>query len=292
MQKACIVKDYLPLNQKICLYSYWFDEWATIIHLVKRISENPPVIMCRMHGYDFDEAQVEKGYHLFRSFDLRGFDKIFSVSTYGKSYISKKYNFQDIMVERLGVKDKGENPFISGGTKTIVSCSALIPLKRVHLIASLLGEMKSKIVWVHFGGGPLEPELLEKTKRLPGNIEFSFRGQVENSEIMQFYKVQSVDAFINVSELEGIPVALMEAISFGIPVIGCDICGVPEIVNFRTGLLISKDFDIVKTAGEIDNFLSGKCADPEFRKGVKSFWADQYNADKIYPEFINRYLLN
>ena len=101
-----------------------------------------------------------------------------------------------------------------------------------------------------------------------------------------------VNLFINVSELEGIPVSLMEAISFGIPIIGCDICGVPEIVNEQTGLLLEKDFDVKEAAAKIELFLGSKASDINFRKGVKLFWNENFNADKNYPEFINKYLLN
>ena len=48
---------------------------------------------------------------------------------------------------------------------------------------------------------------------------------------------------MNVSESEGIPVSIMEASSFGIPVIATNVGGVGEIVeNGYNGLLLNKDF--------------------------------------------------
>ena len=292
LQKAEIIEKYLPeSNDGVILYSYWFDEWATILNLVKGISRKKIKVICRVHAYDFDEAQVVSGYHPFRSFNLKGIDKVYSISFFGKKYIEKRYRHKKIEVEKLGVSDKGINPLIMDEAVTIVSCSSLITLKRVDLIIKLLKETKQKVTWVHFGNGPLEQAILEEAKSLPQNITFDYKGFVKNEEIMEFYKSNTVNLFINTSELEGIPVSMMEAISFGIPIIGCNICGVPEIVNSKTGLLIEKDFDIKDTAFRIEEFMHSKCRDKDYRNGVKFFWDQNYNADKIYPQFIKNHLL-
>ena len=44
-----------------------------------------------------------------------------------------------------------------------------------------------------------------------------------------------VDLFLTVSANEGIPVSIMEAQSFGIPVIATDVGGISEIVNNVNG---------------------------------------------------------
>jgi colanic acid/amylovoran biosynthesis glycosyltransferase len=292
LQRAFVISNQLPSVNKLKFYSYWFDEWATVIHLVKRISVHPIDIVCRIHGYDFDEAQTDRGYHLFRAFDLKGIDKVVSVSAYGSKYIHDRYQSKGVEISKLGVKDMGINPVQNGNSRTIVSCSALIPLKRVDLIIGILKEMKGNITWMHIGDGPLKKELLDQSLSLPRNINFIYKGQIENKEIIELYRNHPVDLVINVSELEGIPVSLMEAISFGIPIVGCYICGVPEIVNGQTGLLLEKDFKPKEAASQLESFLNEKSGDPFFRKGVKEFWRKNYNAERNYPEFINRYLLN
>ncbi len=291
LQKAEIIKKYIPKSHEVTLYSYWFDEWATILNLVKRISKSKIKVICRTHAYDFDEAQVHSGYHPFRSFNLRGIDKVYSISEFGKKYLEKRFHHKTIGVEKLGVKDRGINPVNIDAEVTIVSCSSLIPLKRVDLIIKLLKKINKKVIWVHFGNGSLEQSILEEAKTLPKNITFDYKGFVKNEVIIEYYKANTVDLFINTSELEGIPVSMMEAISFGIPIAGCNICGVPEIVNANTGLLLEKNFDIVETSICIEEFIYSKSRDMSYRASVKLFWENNYNADKIYPEFIKNYLL-
>ena len=52
---------------------------------------------------------------------------------------------------------------------------------------------------------------------------------------------QPIDIFINVSSSEGLPVAIMEAISFDIPIIATNVGGTSEIVTPETGILIAPD---------------------------------------------------
>ncbi len=291
-QKAIIINEQIPTNKNTTLYSYWFDEWATVIHLVKRIRNNSVNIICRVHGYDFDEAQVNSGYHPFRAFNLNGFDKVISVSNYGKQYIKDKYNFKNVIVNKIGVRENGINPFKENDKKVVVSCSALIPLKRIELIIEILSHLKLEIEWVHFGTGPLEHEILERARSLPSNIKFSFMGFVDNKSILDFYRNNSIDMFINTSIHEGIPVSLMEAISFGIPIVGCNICGVPEIVNNSTGMLLERNFVASEIAVLIESFIINKCSNRIFRLEVKKFWQENFNADTVFPIFIESHLLN
>jgi glycosyltransferase involved in cell wall biosynthesis len=109
---------------------------------------------------------------------------------------------------------------------------------------------------------------------------------------MEYYRENPVHMLLNVSSFEGIPVSLMEAISFGIPVVGCNVCGMPEIITAESGLLLEKDFELERTVAVLQDFLETKCTDSIYRQGVRNFWLRNFNADNNYPQFINQYLLN
>ncbi len=116
------------------------------------------------------------------------------------------------------------------------------------------------------------------------------RGLVPNQSVIEFYQKQQVDLVINVSTLEGIPVSLMEAISFGVPVVGCDTCGMLEIVTAESGFLIPTDFEPADVAALISDYHLNHPDKERFRKGVKRFWSAHYNADVNYPDFAERCL--
>ena len=82
-----------------------------------------------------------------------------------------------------------------------------------------------------------------------------------------------IDALINVSESEGLPFSMMEAISFGIPVIGTNVGGVKEIINNDTGILLEKDFEIKSLSSLIDNLRENQITSSENRKLIRGFLA-------------------
>ena len=177
----------------------------------------------RCHGYDLYEYRADKGFLPFRKDVLKYNDKIYSISEDGKNYLISKYKniiCNKIIVSYLGTEHYGINPDVGKDDFIIVSCSNLIPVKRVELIIKTLSIITEyKISWVHYGGGSEMEKLMHLAENnLPSNIEWEFKGYLSNDAIMKQYQEQHIDLFINVSESEGLPVSIMEAISFGIPV--------------------------------------------------------------------------
>lgn len=128
-------------------------------------------------------------------------------------------------------------------TYTIVSCSNIIPVKRCNKIVDILSCLDGfQIQWFHFGDGEEREKLIQYTQnKLSDNVSFHIDGAIPNSELMDFYKNTQVDLFINVSDSEGIPVSMMEALSFGIPVIATNVGGTSEIITDGVnGFLIEK----------------------------------------------------
>ena len=60
---------------------------------------------------------------------------------------------------------------------------------------------------------------------LPSTISVKIMGRMKNKDIYSLYEKEKPDLFINLSSSEGIPVSIMEAMSFGIPVISTDVGG-------------------------------------------------------------------
>ncbi|NQW41865.1 MAG: glycosyltransferase [Bacteroidetes bacterium] len=278
------------INEFSRFYSYWFNDWGTILSILK--FKNKKInFVTRVHLFDFEEEFHSSNFIPFRYTEISKPKQIMPISNYATQYLLKKYIIS-CPSNYLGVIYNGNNEINNNGKLTIVSCSSLSWYKRPLLLVQLMSKIKLNIKWVHFGDGDMKNEFLEYSKKLPSNIEFIFKGFVPNSDIIEFYKTNSVNVVLNVSSFEGIPVSLMEAISFGIPIIGCNVCGMPEIINEQTGILLDKDFEIEKAAIKISEFLIQKSLNIEYRKKVKEFWFKNFNADVNYPNFIKNHLVN
>ena len=90
--------------------------------------------------------------------------------------------------------------------------------------------------------------------------------------------------FVNVSESEGIPVSIMEAASFGIPIIATDVGGTSEIVDNSNGFLIENNKLIFEdVAFYLESALSlGESEYMSRRVNSRKKWLELYNSSNNF----------
>lgn len=278
-----LTENKIPVEESV-FYTYWFDEQNSALAVLKERYFKNIKSVSRAHGFDLYDERNPKGYIFPRYFQLKKIDKVFSISQNGANYLKSKFLFakDKIYHSRLGILQT-HSEFKTNKTDLIqiVSCSSLIQLKRVIKIVEILKFVNKNVVWTHFGDGPLLEEVKIAAKKLPINIKCDFRGNTDNKLVRKFYAENHVDWFLNVSEFEGVPVSIMEAISFGIPIIAPNIGGIGEIVNELTGVLVAKEIDSEKIAKIIEKISFNN----EQRKLVHQFWKENYEAHSNYNTF-------
>lgn len=287
------VIENLNSSTRVLIYSYWMYEPALVGIGLKSELDNPRMIT-RAHGYDIYSERHRYNYIPFRQMIFEQVDTVYPISEDGKNYLSNEYNKKyasKIQLSRLGTIKKYPDYYegrSNGNSITIVSCAYLVPLKRIHLIAESLKMTTKDILWVHFGGGEQISDVEQKVQELPGNVNVKLFGSVPNDVIQQYYSTHYVDAFVNVSETEGLPVSIMEAQSYGIPVIATDVGGTSELViNGKNGILLAKDFQLEELLGAIDAIVENA---QWFRKNAKITWNENSDAAKNYKEFFDKEL--
>ena len=216
-------------------------------------------------------------------------DKVYTVSQDGCNHL--KENFPSFSYKiyhaylgsndyQIGVLSTNENMI------KILSISGINIKKRVHLIVEALLHCKKDIEWTLIGDGPLMNNIKESIKLLPNNVKINLLGNLENSIVLDYLSKNYIDALINVSESEGLPFSMMEAISFGIPIIGTNVGGVKEIVNNDTGVLLEKDFEIKSLSSLIDNLRENQITSLENRKLIRGFWHKKFQSSNNYKKFV------
>lgn len=274
-------------SDDVVFYSYWLSDHALSTYL---LSNHYKSRFCcsRTHRFDLYEEESRGGYLPYRQLYLNNIDTIIPIAQDGVNYLNKYSYKKNIKLFRLGVDDNGINPHEEASVFTIVSCSWCQPVKRIDLIIRALSNItEKKIKWIHFGNGQLLEDLkLQASIELKHNINFCFLGEVSNSYILDFYRHNHVDLFLNVSASEGIPVSIMEAISFGIPVIATDVGGTSEIVKDNiSGFLMKKDFEILTLTELIIKVINLKEESELLRTSTRQFWELNYNSKINYREF-------
>jgi glycosyltransferase involved in cell wall biosynthesis len=148
--------------------------------------------------------------------------------------------------------------------RPVIICPAnLVPVKGHGYLLEALNILKHRAivpeVWLA-GDGELRPALEMRARQLNIADQVRFLGQVEHERLLDFYRNQRVQIIVLPSlELgkgvhEGIPVALIEAMSYGIPAISTQTGGIPELLQGGAGIMVPPA-DSVALANAIERLL-------------------------------------
>jgi glycosyltransferase involved in cell wall biosynthesis len=286
--------EALVRENKVYVYSYWYNELAIIAGFFKHQYPNIKTIS-RAHGFDVFEEQNKYGYIPFKKFKIKYLDAIYSVSQKGKQHLQAQFNDNEIKMHCSYLGTISAAPQLSSSKNnrfSIATCSFIHSIKRLNLLMDVLTHCTSNIIWHVIGNGPNLEQLKKKSETLPKHIQVVFHGYLTQQELYHFYQHNFINLFCSVSTSEGLPVSMMEAISFGIPLMSTDVGGCHEICNEQTGFLIPKDFDFKKVASQIEAFRNSSKNTIDFRHEVLQFWEQNFNATVNYTNFVSKILLN
>lgn len=283
----------LSSSENGVIYSYRF-EYQPYVGLILKKQLPRFKTVSRGHGFDLYEERHNENYIPLRPYLLKQLDHTIMIAKNGIDYLAGKYPEyrHKLMLSRLGVSNYGLGPQKKRSEGLfVVSCSTITSVKRVNLIVKALAKITNiKIHWDHYGEGVLADEAKALAARiLPNNVSYNFHGYIDNNELLDIYQTHPYHLFINVSSSEGVPVSIMEAMSFGIPCIATDVGGTSEIVeNEYNGILLPCNFNVDDLAHWISTFASmDDAAYSRYRSSARSTWATKYSAEKNYSEFLS-----
>jgi colanic acid/amylovoran biosynthesis glycosyltransferase len=287
VNKLIVTKNINVSN--VVFYSYWHDYRAFALAQLSKYNRNI-ISVSRAHGWDVFAERHNPPFLPFKNFIMKNLSKTFSISKVGKSELLKYHVKSKISVSKLG-KTNHREVYLEKNSEAflVCSCSNIISLKRVNLIIELISRLKVEdLTWIHFGDGYMRNEIEGLAKKKLSGIKYEFRGVVPNNEILDFYAENYVDLFVNLSESEGIPVSIMEALSAGIPVLATDVGGTSEAVNEEVGFLLHKDFCMDDAVDIVERYFSLPMDNQlAYRERAYCFWMENYEAEKNYKEFID-----
>lgn len=266
-------------------YSYWFDEWVTILGIVKEEFPNLKVV-ARAHGFDLYKNRAGASGFPYRKLQFQTVERVFPVSKNGEHYLKKEYPRFSEKIDHayLGSDDAGL-PKKNSDTFHLVSVANLIKLKRIDRVIDSLQLVSSPLKWTHIGEGKLMEILKQKAEGLPKNVEWEFKGPMEHKELLNFLNEKNIDAFISLSASEGLPVSMMEAQSAGIPIVSSNVGGVSEIVNDRTGILLDANPKPIRVAKTIESMIKGEEGLNFDDQRIRENWESKFDANKNFRKF-------
>lgn len=236
-------RDHIaPLLEGSTLYFFWGRGYAGVLPYLPAAERARSLV--RLHRWDL-YPDINQGYIPFQRRIVDSAGLVAPISREGMDLLARLYPHcaEKIDCLRLGTTLNGLATSSDDGRFRIVSCAYARPVKRLHLIAEALAHVTFPVLWTHIGDGPELPRVRSLCADLPAHVEVKFFGKVTPQEVPHIYAGAAFDLFVNVSESEGIPVSIMEAMAAGIPVVATDAGANGEVVDELTGRLIPVDID-------------------------------------------------
>jgi glycosyltransferase involved in cell wall biosynthesis len=225
-------------------------------------------------------------------------DKVVFISEYGMKYYLEHFAVSDrnkYLLSYIGTPKQKLAPDQKQKCFRIVSCSYVVPLKRLDIIIRALASIDDMAVeWVHIGDGSAMSgvqSMAEEMLAPKNNISYRLMGYMDHRAVLQMYGKEYFDVFILISDTEGLPFSIMEAFSFGIPVIANDVGGVKEMIDSGNGKLLPAGPDPVLLAEAIREMASlPEEQREEQRKNAIDTWKEKFSSE-INAEKFARQLL-
>nr|WP_297161871.1 glycosyltransferase [uncultured Dysgonomonas sp.] len=210
---------------------------------IGRIVFNPKTIVYTVHGFDSIRKAFRKFLIIEKMLKNRA-ARIVGVSKYDVDCLYEEGISRNVelvyngivdhtgddlsFLENMALKEKIE--VLKCNYTHIVMCiSRISPQKKFDLFLEI-ARVKPNYAFVWIGNK-------EVLTDLPSNV-FCL-GETHSAYIYLKY----ADIFILPSNYEGLPISLLEALSFGIPVVASDVGGIGEVLNGNNGFVVANDVE-------------------------------------------------
>jgi glycosyltransferase involved in cell wall biosynthesis len=177
----------------------------------------------------------------------------------------------------------------SDGSIQVTTSARLYITKGLTYLLEAIAQLRSSHPEAQFkvyGDGPLREELLAYAHKLGLDGENIFVGAYTSREQLSRIMAQT-DIFVMSSILEGLPIALLEALSYGQAVVVTPVGGIPEAIQDGVNGLMCQPRDPVDLAQKIKTLID----DPDLRLRLGRAARKSYEEGPYHPTSVsNRYI--
>ena len=283
----------LKLNETL-FYTFWMTCESSGLAEIAAIRRDMRFVT-RAHGYDLYDYRVCFRSRYFRELTLKTASGVFCCSREGCNYLNTRYSgYEDhVKVGYLGVECKTKGPaFPALNDKTklrVITVANLVPGKQIPrfikgLISFAIKYGQLEITYDVIGGGPERGSIENVSSNSPRNLKVNLFGEISNEKVLSNYVKSEYDLFALPSASEGLSVAVMEAMSFGIPALVTNVGGMGELVKDGvSGLMMKGDFDSSEVVFALDRFLS--CDRIAMKQAAFEHVRNNFSREKVRDDF-------
>jgi L-malate glycosyltransferase len=285
------------------LHVHYAIPHAVCAILAKQMCERDIKIVTTLHGTDITVLGYDPSLTDAIKFGIEKSDAVTAVSkalvdqTYElinpDKQIKTVYNFIDDRIYQKSDAHALRAEFeIKEDEKVIIHVSNFRPVKRVQDVvksfAKIASVMPAKLLLV--GDGPEMTIVCKLVRKLGLDSQVIFLGKQESLE--ELYSIS--DCMLLLSEKESFGLVALEAMACGVPCVGTNVGGLPEVINHGVNGFICEVGNIEEISSKALAVLNDKNIHKQFSNHSIETAKTKFNADQIVEQYEQIYfnLLN
>ncbi|MED1123171.1 N-acetyl-alpha-D-glucosaminyl L-malate synthase BshA [Bacillus atrophaeus] len=276
------------------IHAHYALPHAVCAYLAKQMLKRDIGIVTTLHGTDITVLGYDPSLKDLIRFAIEASDRVTAVSsalaaeTYDLIKPEKKietiYNFIDERVYlKKNTRSLKEKYGISQDEKVVVHVSNFRKVKRVqdviHVFRNIVNQTKAKLLLV--GDGPEKSVACELVRKYGLENQVMLLGNQDRVE--ELYSISDVKLLL--SEKESFGLVLLEAMACGVPCIGTNVGGIPEVIkNNVSGFLVDIG-DIEDASAKALRILEDEQLRKQFTDAALHMLKNEFSSQKIVSEY-------
>ncbi|MCC2928735.1 N-acetyl-alpha-D-glucosaminyl L-malate synthase BshA [Bacillus sp. LBG-1-113] len=276
------------------IHAHYALPHAVCAYLAKQMLKRSIGIVTTLHGTDITVLGYDPSLKDLIRFAIEASDRVTAVSsalaaeTYDLIKPEKKietiYNFID---ERVYLKKNTaaikEKHGILPNEKVVIHVSNFRKVKRVqdviHVFRNIAGKTKAKLLLV--GDGPEKSVACELVRKYGLEKQVLMLGNQDRVE--ELYSISDLKLLL--SEKESFGLVLLEAMACGVPCIGTNIGGIPEVIkNNVSGFLVDVG-DVEAASAKAVRILEDEQLSKQFTEAAMEMLNNEFSSQKIVSQY-------
>ena len=250
----------------------------------------------------------------FHGEDITNYPKQFAVGHYDRLFaggdlfqpISARWNdslealgcpMRRVKVQRMGIDltefSMRDAPLSTDGPIRILAVARLVQKKGLGDAIRAVAQMQHACELVIVGDGPERESLLALVSELRLTETVRLPGSMTRREIVSL--LQRTDIFLAPSvtaldgDIEGIPVAIMEAMASGVPVVSTRHSGIPELVRDDVSGFLLAEGDVAGLAMRLSQLACDASLRVRMGAAGRQIVADEFDARTLTDRLVSSY---
>jgi N-acetyl-alpha-D-glucosaminyl L-malate synthase BshA len=236
-------------EQKLDLFHvhYAIPHAITGLLAQQMLGDNPPKLITTLHGTDITLVGQDRTFFEITKFGIVKSQGVTAVSEFLKRMTVEEFevgedievipNFVDLSVRCHARAYRDRSALAPPDSKILLHISNFRPVKRVVDVVRIFERVQREVpsVLLMVGEGPERASAQALARRLGIDDRVRFLGRQDHIEEL----TGIADVFLLPSEIESFGLSALEAMASGVPVIGSDAGGLPEVVKHtETGFVL------------------------------------------------------